>query len=66
MRIDAEAAAMIEAMKNDLLIVLIERLGGKIDIPVKEVDEKPKGAALTVAINDAADVFSFRVVRKAS
>ena len=28
----------IEAMKSQLLIVLINRLGGKVDIPVAEVD----------------------------
>jgi hypothetical protein len=33
-----EHSDAIEAMKNQLLIVLIKRLGGKIKIPVAEID----------------------------
>jgi len=29
----------LEAMKNQLLIVLINRLGGKVRIPVREIDD---------------------------
>lgn len=33
-----EHAAAIDNMKDQLLLVLIARLGGKVDIPVAEVD----------------------------
>jgi hypothetical protein len=32
------AAQMLELMKNQLLIVLVNRLGGRVEIPVSEVD----------------------------
>jgi hypothetical protein len=35
---DPTARALIDAMKGQLLIVLIERLGGEIRVPVTEVD----------------------------
>jgi hypothetical protein len=38
-RVDApEHAAAIDNMKDQLLLVLIARLGGKVDIPVAEID----------------------------
>lgn len=33
-----EHADMIEAMLQQLLIVLVKRAGGKVDIPVSEID----------------------------
>lgn len=33
-----EYAAALDNMKDQLLLVLIARLGGKVDIPVSEVD----------------------------
>lgn len=35
---DPDARAMIEAMKSQLLLVLIGRLGGNVRVPVAEVD----------------------------
>jgi hypothetical protein len=38
-RLDAaEHAAVIDNMKDQLILVLIARLGGKLDIPVAEID----------------------------
>jgi hypothetical protein len=38
-RLDApEHAAMLDDFKDQLLVVLIKRLGGTVDIPVEEVD----------------------------
>lgn len=34
-----EHAKLIDDMKDQLLIVLINRLGGKVDIPVSEIDD---------------------------
>jgi hypothetical protein len=34
-----EHAAMIDDFKDQLLIAFLRRLGGKVSIPVKEVDE---------------------------
>ncbi|NGO50413.1 hypothetical protein [Allomesorhizobium camelthorni] len=33
-----EHAAMLDDFKDQLLIVLVKRLGGKVNIPVEEVD----------------------------
>lgn len=38
-RLDApEHAAVIDNMKDQLILVLIARLGGTLDIPVEEID----------------------------
>lgn len=38
-RLDApEHAAMIDDLKDQLLIAFLNRLGGKVDIPVAEID----------------------------
>jgi hypothetical protein len=54
----------IEAMKSQLLIVLVNRLGGNVDIPAAEVDAT--GAFVMSMKMDAANrVFTFVVQRKA-
>ena len=35
---DADAAAAMEAMKNQLIIVLVEMLGGEAIVPVADLD----------------------------
>lgn len=35
---DQDARALIEVMKGQLLIVLVERLGGEVRVPIAEVD----------------------------
>lgn len=52
----------IEAMKNQLLIVLIKRLGGKIEIPVAEVDGT--GGDLLLMEATEARTFRFEVRKK--
>lgn len=52
-RADApEHAAVIENLKEQLLIVFLKRLGGKISIPVAEIDDTGQ------------DLFSFRIDEK--
>jgi len=54
--------AVVEAMKDQLLIVFLRRLGGRISIPVAEVDDT-SGVNLTFRI-DADKVFHFEVTNK--
>ncbi len=48
----------IEAMKTQLLIVLINRLGGKVEIPVAEIDDTG-GFNVAMRLDDVARVFHF-------
>ncbi len=57
-----EHAAVIEHFKEQLLIVFLKRLGGKVSIPVSEVDDTGQDL-LALAIVD--DVFNFEIQRKA-
>lgn len=68
-------AAALDAMKLQLLIVLVNRLGGKIDIPVQEIDDTGKyllGMHMTMTevtgdkVTDAkiSAVFHFEVRKK--
>lgn len=54
---------MVEAMKSQLLIVLVNRLGGSIEIPVEEVDGT---GAFNLALEVKAEsrTFAFTVFRK--
>ncbi|MCJ2020557.1 hypothetical protein MKK84_24540 [Methylobacterium sp. E-065] len=53
----------VEAMKSQLLIVLINRLGGSLEIPVEEVDGT--GAFnLLFELKPDGRTFAFEVVRK--
>jgi uncharacterized protein YfaS (alpha-2-macroglobulin family) len=53
----------IEAMKSQLLIVLINRLGGEVDLPVAEVDATG-GYNLSFKLDPATKTFHFVVKRK--
>ena len=53
----------IEAMKSQLLIVLINRLGGSVDIPVSEVDGTGK-FVLSMRMDQATRSFHFDVATK--
>ena len=44
---------MIDDLKDQLLIAFLKRLGGKVDIPVSEVDETGK-YTLSFSITDGA------------
>lgn len=53
----------IEMMKDQLLIVLFNRLGGKASIPVSEVDGTGK-FNLTFCLNRETNEFEFEVIGK--
>jgi hypothetical protein len=59
----AEHAAAIEALKNQLLIVLVKRLGGKIDIPVAEIDDTSQDLLL-MQLNPDKRRFEFSISKK--
>lgn len=61
--LSAPHAALIDAMKGQLLIVLVRRLGGKLTIPVAEVDDT-SGVNLLFAVDQEARTFTFEVVDK--
>lgn len=49
-RVDApEHAAVMDELKDQLLIVFLKRLGGKVSIPVAEIDDT------------GGDLFGFRI-----
>lgn len=56
-----EHAQVIDDFKDQLLIVLLKRLGGKISIPVAEVDDTRRDVAVFHVENDA---FQFEVRKK--
>lgn len=53
----------IEAMKSQLLIVLVKRLGGTVSIPVSEIDDTGKNN-LTLRVDLATRTYHFEVVDK--
>lgn len=58
-----EAQQRIEAMKSQLLIAFVNRLGGSLTMPIDEVDGT--GAFnLLMGADDEARTFTFRVERK--
>lgn len=58
-----QLAAAIESMKRELLIVLINRLGGKIELPVQEIDGAGKYVML-MELSAKTKVFTFAVIEK--
>lgn len=61
--ISYEHQQVIEAMKSQLLIVLINRLGGAAYIPAEEVDETGQ-FNLAMSVDPKTRVFHFVVKRK--
>lgn len=53
----------MQMMKNQLLIVLVERLGGDIEIPVKEVDDTGD-KVMTIEVDQTTKKFKFSVSKK--
>lgn len=53
---DTTAADLIEVMKGQLLIVLIERLGGQVRLPAAEVDDTG-GKVLAMRIEGSDFIF---------
>lgn len=58
-----EHAAVIENLKEQLLIVFLKRLGGKVSIPVEEVDDT--GGDI-LAFNLVGRTFNFEIQKKMS
>jgi hypothetical protein len=56
-----EHAALLDDLKDDLLIVFLRRLGGSVDIPVIEVDAT-EGLGMAFSVKDG--VFHFEIQRK--
>lgn len=56
-----EHHALIQELKNQLLIVFINRLGGKVEIPIKEIDDTGKYLLLMSVENR---IFTFEVREK--
>jgi hypothetical protein len=62
-RLDAPAhAALLDNLKDQLLIVFLKRLGGKVSIPCAEVDDT--GQDLFAFSVDANRVFHFELKKK--
>lgn len=58
--INPELAAAIDDMKDQLLLVLIGRLGGKVDVPVLEIDGTG-GIVMTMDLDPITRVFTFEL-----
>ena len=54
-------ADVIDAFKEQLLIVFLNRLGGKVSVPVAEVDAT---GGYTMSFNVVDGVFNFQIGRK--
>lgn len=63
MKPDRAANIAIESMKSQLLIVLVNRLGGEIDIPVSEIDATER-FVLALQVIDDGKAFKFKVLEK--
>lgn len=63
-----EFAQALDNMKDQLLLILVARLGGDVTIPVSEIDTFPVGKIMTMeTFKDNASgqlAFRFRVGRK--
>jgi hypothetical protein len=55
-----EHVQVIEAMKDQLIIALIRRLGGKLDLPVAEIDSTG-GVVLMMSVDQERRMFHFEV-----
>jgi len=59
---DPELGALLHNMKDQLLIVMINRLGGSVDIPVSEIDDS--GEFICMMRIDNGNSFHFEVSKK--
>jgi len=55
---------LLDELKEQLLLVFIERLGGKVVVPVIEIDTAPLGKILTMGFNQEKMEFVFEVKKK--
>jgi hypothetical protein len=58
-----EHAAAMEAMRDQLLIVFLKRLGGKVSIPVAEIDNTGNDT-LAFQLDVTKRLFSFEILKK--
>jgi hypothetical protein len=56
---DAVLTQMLDAIKGQLLILLVDRLGGSVEIPVSEVDHGTVGRRMAMAVDQGRRVFTF-------
>ena len=56
-----EHAAMMDDLKDQLLLVFLRRLGGKVSIPVMEIDNT---GMLVMSFNIIDGVFNFELGKK--
>jgi len=66
-KIDPENVELINAideMKDQLILVLVERLGGEVVIPVSEIDIAPLGKILMMEFDQDKLEFTFEVKKK--
>jgi hypothetical protein len=63
-RLDApEHAAAIDNLKDQLLLVLVDRLGGSVDIPVTEIDAAG-GFIMSMSVDPTTRMFHLELQRK--
>ena len=60
--INPQHAELIDNLKEQLLIVFLKRLGGKVSIPVEEVDDTSQDLFLFYV--DSNNTFHFRLEKK--
>lgn len=60
---EAVLAQMLDAMKVQMLIVMVNRLGGKVDIPVEEIDGTGQ-FMMQMSLEQTTGVFTFEVSKK--
>jgi len=58
-----EHAQFIDNMKDQLIIVLINRLGGNIDIPISEIDGTGD-QLLSMSLDKHGNTFTFKTSKK--
>lgn len=60
---DPAFAKALDNMKDQLILVLVNRLGGAVDVPVAEIDSTGS-AVLMMEVDQAGQSFRFEVRRK--
>lgn len=61
--VDPDAAKAIEDMKDQLILVLVARLGGAVDVPCAEIDGTGR-SVLMMEIDPASRCFHFELRKK--
>jgi len=63
LEVNADVARAIDRMRSDLIIVLINRLGGRVEISAEEIDGA--GAfVMTMEIDPVIKMFGFQTFKK--